>query len=232
MFLLDFLFPKRCVQCKKIGAYICSNCFTYISFTDTIVCVVCQRPAVGGLTHPVCRTKFGVDGTFPSLVYTGIVKKLIYTFKYPPYLSDMRDSMTELFYEGLIQKEEFYNTFTPQTVLVPVPLHTTKFRKRGYNQAQKLAEGLSKKFELEVMDCLARVKNTKTQVGLTKEERQENLKDAFALKKEFVEQIKNVQQVFLIDDVSTSGATLRETAKVLKRAGVQYVWGATLAHGQ
>jgi competence protein ComFC len=232
MSLLDFLFPKRCVQCKKIGSYICSQCFTYITFTDTIVCIVCQRPAIGGITHPVCRTRYGVDGVFPSLVYKGIVKKLIYTFKYPPYLSDLQVTLTELFYEGLIQKEQFYKHFSPESVFVPVPLHASKFRKRGYNQAQKLAEGLSKKFEIPVVDCLARVKNTKTQVGLTKDERQENIKDAFAVKKEYMEKLKTIQQVFLVDDVATSGATLRESAKVLKRAGVRDVWGVTLAHGQ
>jgi competence protein ComFC len=232
MHILDLFFPKRCVNCKKIGSYICSQCFTYITFTDVIVCVSCQRPAIGGLTHPVCRTRYGVDGVFPSLVYVGVVKKLIYKFKYPPYLTDLQSTMTELFYEGLIQKEQFYNKFSPESVFVPVPLHSSKFRKRGYNQAQKLGEGLSKKFELPVVDCLTRVKNTKTQVGLSKIEREDNIKDAFAVKEEFVEQIKNIEQVFLVDDVATSGATLRESAKVLKRAGVKYVWGVTLAHGQ
>lgn len=232
MFLLDFLFPKRCVSCKKIGAYVCTTCFTYISFTETIVCVECQRPAVGGITHPVCLTRYSVDGVFPALVYVGIVKKLIYTFKYPPYLSDLRDTLAELFYEGLIQKEQYYKVFTPQSVFVPVPLHSSKLRKRGYNQSQKLAEGLSKKFELPVIECLARVKNTKTQVGLTKEERQENIRDAFACNKEVVEKMKGVTQVFLVDDVATSGATLRECGKVLKKAGVKHVWGVTLAHGQ
>lgn len=232
MSLLDFLFPKRCVQCKKTGAYICTNCFSYITFTDVIVCVVCQRPAIGGLTHPVCKTKYGVDGVFPSLVYVGIVKKLVYMFKYPPYLSDLRSTLTELFYEGIIQKEQFYKQLEIPSVFVPVPLHSSKIRKRGYNQAKKLAEGLSEKFDIPVMDCVARVKNTKTQVGLTKEERQDNIKDAFAVKKEFIERLKNVQQVFLVDDVATSGATLREAGKVLKKAGVEKVWGVTLAHGQ
>jgi competence protein ComFC len=204
----------------------------YISFTDGMVCVLCQRAAVDGITHPSCRSRFGIDGVFPSLVYIGVVKKLIYKFKYPPYLSDLQKIMTELFYEGLIQKEEFYKQFSPESVLVPVPLHSNKFRKRGYNQAQKLAEGLSGKFELPVLNCLARVKNTKTQVGLSKKEREENIRGAFAVKNEFLEQLKTTKRVFLVDDVATSGATLRESANVLKRAGVKYVWGVTLAHGQ
>lgn len=232
MSLLDLFFPKRCVQCKKVGSYICPNCFTYISFTETTVCVVCQRPAIGGITHPICRTRYGVDGVFPSLVYAGIVKKLVYTFKYPPYLSDLHATLTDLFYEGIIQKEQFYKQLATKSVFVPVPLHASKMRKRGYNQAKKLAEGLSKKFDIPVMDCLSRIKNTKTQVGLTKEERQENIKDAFTVKKEFIEKLKDVPQVFLVDDVATSGSTLKESAKVLKRAGVGKVWGVTLAHGQ
>lgn len=232
MSLLDLIFPKRCIGCKKFGSYICTTCFTFIKFTDVVVCVVCQRPAINGITHPICRTRFGVDGVFPSLIYDGVVKKLIYTFKYPPYVSDLRNTMVELFYEGLIQKEQFYKQQSIASVFIPVPLHPSKYRYRGYNQAEKLAEGLAKKFDVKVLHALARIKNTKTQVGLSKTEREENIKDAFAIEKEFTEEIKNVNQVFLIDDVSTSGATIRECAKVLKKAGVKYVWGVTLAHGQ
>lgn len=232
MSLLDLFFPKRCVGCKKIGSYICTTCFTFIKFTEVIVCIVCQRPAINGITHPICRTRFGVDGVFPSLVYDGVVKKIIYTFKYPPYITDLRNVMTELFYEGLIQKEQFYKQQNIPSLFVPVPLHPSKYRKRGYNQAEKLAEGLAKKFDIPVVHALSRVKNTKTQVGLSKKEREENIKDAFKIKKDFIDELKAIQQVFLIDDVSTSGATLKECAKVLKKAGVENVWGVTLAHGQ
>ncbi|MBA3723959.1 MAG: ComF family protein [Candidatus Levybacteria bacterium] len=232
MSLFDFIFPKQCVQCKKLGTYICPRCFSYISFTDAMVCVICQRQAMGGITHPVCGTRYSIDGVFPSLVYKGIVKKLVYTFKYPPYLTSLQDTLSELFYEGIIQKEYFYPLTATPSIIIPIPLHVKKFRKRGYNQAQLLAEGISKRFGYPLIDALIRVRETQTQVGLSKELRQKNIKDAFALRSELLDQIANVPQVFLVDDVVTSGSTLREAAKLLKRAGVKKVWGLTLAHGE
>ena len=232
MSLFDFLYPKRCVQCKKIGSYVCSQCFIYISFLEHMVCVVCQRQAIGGVTHPVCRTRYGIDGVFSSLVYKGVVKKLVYTFKYPPYLTDLESLLSDLFYEGIIQKEQLYDLLKTPSILIPIPLFKKKLRKRGYNQAQILAEGIGKKFGLPVVDGLSRVKETKTQVGLSKEVRQENIVNAFAIKSEHLEEICSVTQVFLVDDVATSGATLREAAKVLKKSGVANVWGLTLAHGE
>lgn len=144
----------------------------------------------------------------------------------------MQSQLVDLFFEGIIQKEQFYPLLQKESVFIPIPLHKKKLRKRGYNQAELLAKGLSKHFNIPIVDCLQRVKETKTQVGLAKEERAENIKDAFAIKPAFLEQIRGFQQVFLIDDVATSGATLREAAKVLKKAGVKSVWGLTLAHGE
>jgi competence protein ComFC len=197
-----------------------------------MVCTVCQRQAIGGLTHPVCKTRYSIDGVFPSLVYKGVVKKLVYVFKYPPYLTDLQSQLIDLFYEGIIQKEQFMSLLQESFVFVPIPLHTSKFRKRGYNQSNLLAQGLAKRFDATVLDCLMRVKHTKTQVGLTKEDRKKNITDAFALHGNMSDLIKNGSQIFLIDDVVTSGATLREAAKILKKSGFKKVWGITLAHGE
>lgn len=232
MSLFDFLFPKQCVQCKRGGSYICARCFSYISFNEIMICLLCQKQAIGGITHPVCRTKYAIDGVFPSLLYKGIVKKLVYTFKYSPYLTALQPQLTDLFYEGIIQKEQFYKLLITPSLFVPIPLHNKKFRKRGYNQSFLLAEGLADRFGMDSVDCLQRIRETKTQVGLTKEQRQENIKGAFAVKDECKDTLAQYQQVFLVDDVVTSGATLREAANVLKRTGVKHVWGLTLAHGE
>ncbi len=249
MSLLDFIFPRRCVNCRKIGSYICTNCFAYISFNEAGTCSVCQRPAIGGITHPVCRGKYTPDGVFSSLVYKGVVKKLVYKFKYNPNLTDLKNTLSELFYEGIIQKEEFHKVLTSDSVLVPIPLYKSKMRKRGYNQAEILANGLGKKLDLQVLNCLERIRDTKTQVGLKKEEREENIKGAFRLKPKFEYRISKLEtnsksqnsksqkvldlgSVFLIDDVVTSGATLKEATKVLKKSGVGKVYCITLAHGQ
>ena len=230
MGILDIIFPKFCINCRKFGSYLCPACFTYVTFNESGFCVVCQKAAIGGLTHPICKSQNSIDGVFSSLVYTGVVKKLVYQFKYKPYLTNLQGLLTDFFYEGLIQKEQFYKLLAKESVLIPIPLHSTKFRKRGYNQSFLLSQGLSKKFNIHVADCLVRTKNTKTQVGLTQKERLDNIKDAFVLKKEAIEEI-NKKQIFLVDDIVTSGSTLKEAAKILKKVGVGKVWGITLAHG-
>jgi competence protein ComFC len=193
---------------------------------------MCNRPAVDGITHPKCRSKYTIDGTFPSIVYKGVVKRLVYTFKYPPYVTALEPQLSELLIEGIIQKEAFYTQLHRKSVLIPIPLHTKKFRKRGYNQSMLLAVSLGQKLEIPVLNSLQRVKETKTQVGFSKEERMKNIKDAFAIDARQREEVLAFEQVFLVDDVVTSGATLKEAASVLKRAGVKYVYGVTLAHGE
>jgi competence protein ComFC len=232
MSLLDFLFPKHCIQCKIFGSYLCPKCFSYVTFAETGFCVVCQRAAVGGLTHPLCKRSLTIDGVFSSLVYKGVVKKLVYQFKYQPYLTSLKPLLIDFFYEGLIQKETCYRLLQSQTVFVPIPLHVSKFRKRGYNQSQLLAQGLGQKLDIPVLDMLERIKETKTQVGLLQKERSENIKGAFGLRKPYAEKVKDLSTVFLVDDVVTSGATLKEAAKALKKAGIEQVFGITLAHGQ
>lgn len=185
-----------------------------------------------GRTHPICRNTYSIDGIYSSLVYKGIVKKIVYQFKYPPYLSGMEESISQLFYEGIIQNEYVYRLLAVPTVFVPIPIHANRMRKRGYNQTEFLAKGLGTRMDMPVHNMLIRIKDTKTQVGLTKNERKENISRAFALREKYTEFARKCPQIFLIDDVATSGATLSEAANVLKRNGVQRVWGITFAHGE
>lgn len=230
MSLLDFLFPKRCVGCKKIGSYLCANCFIKISFDVEELCLICNRHANEGLIHPGCRTNYTIDGAFASIAYNSMAKRLVHSFKYRPYLYSVREVLIDLMYEGLIQKEGLHKVIQHDSVLVPIPLHTTKLRERGYNQAKLLAKGMGKRFSLPVADILIRQKKTDRQFALTRVQRLANIKDAFALKKDQEIDLRN-KTVFLIDDVVTSGATLNEAAKVLKRVGAEKVYGLTLAHG-
>ena len=230
MSLLDLLFPKYCVRCRKMGAYVCAGCFVYISFLEKGFCTVCQRQSIDYRTHPYCKTKYTIDGVFPSVAHSGVIKKLIYQFKYKPHVADLKKFLTELMYEGLIQKELFYSILTPDSVLVPIPLYKTRLRTRGYNQSALLAAGLARQFSLRSEELLRRVKDTHTQVNLSQAQRRENIKDAFMLNNALG--VKLPKQVFLVDDIVTSGATLAEAAKTLKKAGVEKVWGIALAHGK
>lgn len=230
MGILDFLFPKYCVNCKKLGSYLCADCFTFITFNTQELCLVCGRPSIDGLTHPGCRGKYAIDGAFASIAYKGVVKKLIYQFKYQPHLADLQTVLVDLFFEGLIQKEEFdrrYRGSLVNSVLVPIPLYKSRFKSRGYNHAEILALGLSQKLNLPCSNLLERVKNTRSQVGLKKNERRENVKDAFSVVPNIL--ISQYLNIFLVDDILTTGSTLLSAANTLKRNGAKKVFGLTLA---
>lgn len=243
MSLLDFIYPKRCVGCGKVGEYVCANCFSFISFTEHGFCTVCQKGSIDGLTHPVCRMRYEIDGVFASLKYAGVVRRLIRQFKYKPYISDLRGLLNELMYEGIIQKEIFVQLLKGKSAFVPIPLHKSKMRQRGYNQAKVLTEGLIKKLKLErtvelsginrlmTEDLLERIRETKPQFGLSLAERMENMKGAFEIRMDFLEKLKGTSAVFVVDDIVTTGATFREASRVLKKAGIQRVYGVALAHG-
>ena len=155
----------------------------------------------------------------------------MYRFKYKPYLHDLGSFLIDLLHEAIIQNEAFVTVGRPNALLMPIPLHLSKYRQRGYNQAEILAAGLGSKFSLPVVDLLVRVRATKSQFSLDRSKRLENIAGAFVLKESGGEVVKK-KTVFLVDDVLTSGATLFEAAKVLKKAGVGKVYGLTLAHGQ
>lgn len=226
--LLDILFPRYCVNCKKFGDYLCPNCFSRLSFDTKNICLVCTKPSYDGITHPVCKGKYKIDGSFTGVVFNGISKRLIYQFKYKPYLHSLSSFLVDLLYESLIQNEEFNKVVGLPLVFVPIPLSKAKYRKRGYNQAEILAKRLAKKFGFETVDGLIRVKETRSQVGLNKKERRENIADAFSLKKQYKESIKR-KNVILVDDVLTTGATMSEAGSVLKRNGAAKVWAIAFA---
>lgn len=251
MHLLDFIFPKYCVNCRKIGEYICPDCFVQISFDVEKICLVCNKPSIDGRTHPGCRNRYTPDGSAISISYKSVAKRLIIAFKYKPYISDLQHVLTDLFYEGIIQQELFIQMITKDSILVPMPLHPVKLRQRGYNQAEILAGKLGRRLGIPVLPMLKRVKKTETQTVLKREKRLENIAGAFALNNNIAiehcnnDKVKNetencsalsrmiaTKQVLLVDDVITSGATMLEAANVLKRHGVKKVWGIALAHGK
>ncbi len=152
MGILDYIFPKRCVNCKALGDYICSNCFPFLSFDTRNICLVCKRQSFSGLTHKNCRGKYTIDGCFSAVKYNYIARKLIYNFKNKPYILDLQNFLSELFYESLIQNEKFMKLIQKDKwVFVPIPVSKATFRNRGYNQAEILAKNLGKKLKIRVL---------------------------------------------------------------------------------
>lgn len=228
--LIELIFPKKCINCKKFGEFTCADCFAKISYNSIYTCSVCLRPAINGMTHPVCLKSQGLDGVIPVVIYNGIVKKLIYQFKYSPNLSKLASTIGEIMIEGLAQNESFYGFIERyKPVLVPIPLSTKRMRERGYNHAELLTSYVAQYFDLKIKTkILVRIKDTKAQYKLNKAQRIENISGAFAVSDKYNKE--NIpENIILVDDITTSFTTLKEATKILKKAGVKRVLGVTFA---
>lgn len=215
--------------CGKLGKYFCSSCVGNIK-QGSLVCPNCERPAIGGKTHPLCKKRYGLDGLWNLGVYEDSLRKIIQKFKYK-FVSEIAENLCDLMIE-------YWAKYTPQFIeeikkdrgegwiIVPVPLHNFRQNYRGFNQAALIGQLLSKKLGLDYCQALKRVKNTKQQVGLIGKDRKNNIKNAFSLTRSFNLEPRSY---ILIDDVWTTGSTLKECCYVLKRNGAKKVWAITLA---
>ncbi|HVZ67523.1 MAG TPA: ComF family protein [Patescibacteria group bacterium] len=237
MKLLDIIFPKKCVNCRRFGEYVCHNCIVKIEYSDNYSCPVCLRPSINGMTHNGCLKRGGIDGVVSITNYNNIVKKLIFRLKYPPYIKALAVIISKVLIEGLIQNESFYKFLEEYNpVIIPIPLSEKRLRTRGYNHAELIGYYVAQYFGLKLnTDLLQRIKDTKPQYKLNKIERFENLKNAFEItniykKSKNLSVAKRIpESVILIDDIATSFATLKAASSVLKKNGVKRVLGVTFA---
>ena len=221
MHLLDLFFPKRCVSCRRIGSYICSQCQATIIFCIHPVCPMCMRPAIGGMTHPRCRKPWGIDGMYALARYQGTMRSAIHVLKYK-YVSDIVQTL------ALLLTAQYPVSMPPIDILIPVPLHPKREKWRGFNQSALLARHIGAIRHVPINSrMLMRVRMTTPQIELDKQKRKANLRGAFTF---HAGDVKG-KVVGIVDDVSTTGTTLAECAKVLKQKGAKAVWGIVLAHG-
>lgn len=229
MGILDLFFPKICCGCGKFGVYLCDKCTKEILQTD-LVCPNCEKPAIGGVTHPLCHKKYGLDGLWSLGIYQNPLKKVIQKLKYK-FVSDVAEVLVNLMVEYWARYDaqflsEIKKDRGENWIIVPVPLHPRREKWRGFNQSALLSKILTHKLGLEYAETLKRTRFTKPQVSLKSWQRKQNIKDAFSLVSSFHPLTSNI---LLIDDVWTTGSTLKECCYVLKRGGVQKVWAITLA---
>ena len=233
-FLLDLFFPKFCLGCRKEGTYLCDDCRALLDIAEFDYCLCNTKPlrlppgSKSGKCQR-CRDK-KLSGLYSALPYKEkhLTKKLIYQFKYQPYLKDLAKTLANILIEHFIISGKNTDEIWDNGILVPIPLEKTKLKIRGYNQSEELAKELSKVLRIPVIsDNLIKIKNTKPQMELSKEERERNLEGAFTVKKPF--DFIQGKKIFLIDDVYTTGSTMEECAKTLKQAGAKSVWGICIA---
>ena len=210
----NVLFPPKCIFCRKIvdndQMSVCPDCTKKILY-NTRKCSVCGKPldtVYGDLKCPRCANTYRpFVRAFVPLLYKDGVRDAILKFKFSGKRAYYKTLATFIFLE--IKK----SGYVPDYVTY-VPIHFARKGKRGYNQSELLAREAANLLGVKCVDALKRVKNTKPLASLKPKEREEMLRDAFVFRKRAG--IKPYSKILLVDDIITTGATMRGCAKILK----------------
>ena len=195
-FILDLIFPIKCLGCGYEGAWLCQKCFKSIKIkftknSDKIIVVASYHK------NPV-------------------LQKAIHFYKYK-FIQELHNPLSRL----LIKRIKNLKLEIKNFLLIPVPLHQKRLKYRGFNQTELLANDLVKHYNIPLIsDVLIRVKHTKPQMELKETQRKQNIKNCFACVNHKKIASKNI---LLLDDVATTGSTLRECEKILLQAGAKKV---------
>ena len=226
----SLFYPATCVVCSTSvngSEYLCADCRHRAPRIVPPFCAKCSEPFPGAITQTFscanCEHRtLHFDCAVAAYRSRGLVRKVLHQFKYGkerhlryPIASWVMESMNDPRLRG-----------RPFDLIVPVPLHPARERERGFNQAALLAELIAIPAAVPSRHVLERIRYTTTQTAYDRAERMENLHGAFRLRKN-----RNVRglRVLLIDDVLTTGSTLSECARILRRAGAVSVHGVTAA---
>jgi ComF family protein len=215
---LDLFFPPVCGGCEKTGSHWCVECQQRVQILNGTVCEVCGLPQD---KSGICATCRADRPRFNALrawtVFDGPVRNALHKLKYSRNFS-MGDALA-------VQMTDFVKGLNwPIDVLIPIPLGRQRMKERGYNQAGMIAQSLAMNLDIEFAPkALMRRKETRSQVGLSKQERQKNVLGAF--------QAAGVSEktVLVLDDVSTTGSTLSSSAEALFSSGAKDVYALTVA---
>ena len=235
-FFLDCLFPP-----------LCYSCFQHLQKNEKQLSV-CAKCASSIKICPITfKTKLGFRLISCSSFDIPAVRELIHTFKYRK-IEQAIHPITELLIKPCVQKvllRNSYSVLRTPFIIIPIPLHKSKEKKRGFNQSELIARALAKYLldvrppteaehlrvgSASILRLLVRVKNTDSQTEQkSKETRLANVQNCFQLIENCKLKIENSSTIVLVDDVTTSGATLAEAARVLRQAGAKRVIAFTLA---
>ena len=217
---VDWLFPPICGGCERLGFRWCEACQGQVSKVTGPLCPCCGQPQS---REEICKECQDAPPDYQALrsygVFEGKLRAALHRLKYK------RDiAMGEALSKHLI---ELYNHFKWDIdLVVPVPLGSQRARDRGYNQAGLLGRPLAYAVQKPYQpDALQRIRETRSQVGLSAKERRGNVAGVFRAKREQVAG----KVVLVVDDVTTTGSTISACAQALREAGATAVYGLTLA---
>ena len=232
---LDLVFPRNCVHCgdaveQSPCEFVCAPCAKAILPCLPPACKTCGYPFFGAVIGPkVCPHCIDLDPVFDHGKTLFIAKtagrSLLHHLKYQRGFYVLKDL------SRLVTTSRHYLDYIQNAILVPVPLHPTKLRERGFNQSEKIAQMLTEATagSSQIEHLLIRRVYTQTQTRLNHAERHQNVKNAFALAPDTV--LIPDKQYILVDDVFTTGSTLNACARVLRDAGATHLNVVTIGHG-
>ena len=227
----DLVFPDECRLCERplrdaSRIPVCPACLALPQpLQSNFFCRACRTPFVDSYPldeHDLCTIcregQVNFDAAYSFGSYDGPLRQLIHLFKYAK-IESLGRPLSSLLIRAMPVDQ-------PVDLVIAMPMHWRKRWERGFNQADLLARPLARRYGLPLSTCLRRKRYTQAQASLSEEQRRENLKDSFVVRKP--EGIRG-KRVLLIDDVFTTGATLRAAALTLKQAGAAHVSALTLA---
>lgn len=226
----DTIYPPRCPICEQLvepGGMACDDCLSRLKYIVSPFCMVCGKQLDDELRE-VCedcaqKRHYFIRGV-AAFSYTREIKQSMYRFKYDGQREYAR------FYAELLYKLKGHiiASWKPQ-VIIPVPLHAGRYRKRGYNQAALVAHRLGRLMNIPVDETLlVRTKNTLPQKALNDRERSKNIKNAFHTAPDIVK----YKKILLVDDIYTTGATLDECSQAIKAVHSADIYFAAVCVGR
>jgi len=208
--IIDVFFPP-----------ICYSCDCYLTPGYKIICKQCwsEIPEFGGNLDQSLKIR-SFDKLFILFEFEDKIRQLIHLLKYKQHLTLAKYFASEAALRFSMLKKRYYHE------IIPVPLHKTKKRERGYNQSEAIADAMSKIFQIPVNnEHLLRIRHTSSQTKMSKAEREKNVIEAFYCPIKLPE-----RNILLIDDVITTGSTAEVCVKTLKEAGANIVDVFVIAH--
>lgn len=221
--------------CLLEGTWLCRQCRAYLPPVVT-VCISCKQPSTRGLICSSCRSDYALTGVISAGQYSHpVFKRGVGWLKFKGVRSVAPDLASLLLpHLSLIAPLE---QLVHSAMLVPIPLHSSRLRNRGFNQNEDIAGAISRYSGIPISNLLMRARATRTQSRLPHDLRAQNLASAFMIQKDVIAHspaggYQLAQLLILVDDVTTTGSTLEAAAKALKSyLPTQQVWAITIARG-
>ncbi len=211
--ILNLIYPKVCGICEKIcKEALCKKCE-----------VALEKYKIDNIKNCTNNKKVHFDYCINMLKYESIIREKIIDFKF-----NEKTYLYKTFAKIMLKDEKICRFLQKQyDIIIPVPMHKYKRRLRGYNQTELIAKELAQNLRIPIdTKSFAKIKCTETQSTLTKSKRNENVKGAYEVLEE-----NNIidKNIILFDDIYTTGSTLNECSKILKKAGARSIIALTLA---